>query len=351
MAEILSQDTVIPARDGYPLAATAFAPPAPPQRVVLINSATAVPRRIYRGLATYLAERGFAAVTYDYRGVAGSRPRSFKGFDARMRDWAALDASAAIDHMRNVWPAAALTVVGHSFGGQALGLAPNNSEVSRALLVAAQAGYWRLFAAPEKYRVYVLMRFIGVPVARALGYVPGRFGIGEDVPRGVFLEWTGWVRKPRYFFDDARSRRWKIFPASAAPSARSAWPTTRGPRRARSTCCAQGSPARRRSASTCIHATSPPHASGTSDSSGSSTATRCGATRRTGWRCRVGKFRFSQRRRWATALSRICPPLQRRVTRRCPPYEARVTVPMARMASINNRVRRSSSCTARSGRS
>ena len=212
MAEILSQDTVIPARDGYPLAATAFAPPAPPQRVVLINSATAVPRRIYRGLATYLAERGFAAVTYDYRGVAGSRPRSFKGFDARMRDWAALDASAAIDHMRNVWPAAALTVVGHSFGGQALGLAPNNSEVSRALLVAAQAGYWRLFAAPEKYRVYVLMRFIGVPVARALGYVPGRFGIGEDVPRGVFLEWTGWVRKPRYFFDDATLTALENFP-------------------------------------------------------------------------------------------------------------------------------------------
>ena len=142
MAEILAQDTVIPARDGYPLAATVFAPAAAPRRVVLINSATAVPRRIYRGFATFLAERGFAALAYDYRGVAGSRPPSLRGFEARMRDWAALDVAAAIDHMRNVWPAAALTVVGHSFGGQALGLAPNNREVSRALLVAAQAGYW-----------------------------------------------------------------------------------------------------------------------------------------------------------------------------------------------------------------
>src|SRR5262249_14510456 len=125
MAEILAQDTVIPARDGFSLAATVFTPAAPPQRVVLVNSATAVPRRIYRGFGTYLAERGFAVLTYDYRGIAGSRPRAFKGFEARMRDWAALDVTAAIDHMRTVWPAAMLAVVGHSFGGQAVGLAPN----------------------------------------------------------------------------------------------------------------------------------------------------------------------------------------------------------------------------------
>jgi predicted alpha/beta hydrolase len=72
MTEILAQDTVIPARDGYPLAATVFTPLERPRGTVLINSATAVPRKIYRGFATYLGERGFAALTYDYRGVAGS---------------------------------------------------------------------------------------------------------------------------------------------------------------------------------------------------------------------------------------------------------------------------------------
>src|SRR5262245_39165461 len=202
MTEILVQDTTVPARDGYPLAATVFTPQRAPRGTVLVNSATAVPRRIYRGFAGYLAERGFAALTYDYRGIAGSRPPSLRGFRVRMREWALLDAAALIDHMRQVWPAAELAVVGHSFGGQAVGLVPNNAEISRALLVAAQAGYWRLFHAPEKYRVYLLMRFIGTPIARILGYVPGRLGIGEDVPRDVFLEWTGWVRKPRYFFDD-----------------------------------------------------------------------------------------------------------------------------------------------------
>lgn len=202
MAEPLVQDTVIPARDRYPLAATVFTPAEAPRAAVLVNSATAVPRKIYRGFATFLAEQGFAVVTYDYRGVGGSRPAALKGFDASMSAWAALDVAAAIDHVRAVWPNAPLGVVGHSFGGQAIGLVPNNQEISRALLVASQAAYWRLLASPERYRAYALMRFIGSPVARALGYVPGWLGIGEDVPRGVFLEWTDWVMRKRYFFDD-----------------------------------------------------------------------------------------------------------------------------------------------------
>lgn len=203
MSAVLAQDTTFAARDGFQLAATVFSPAGQPRSAVLINSATAVPRKIYRGFATYLAEQGFTALTYDYRGTGGSRPASLRGFEARMRDWAALDVAAAIDHMRTVWPSLPLAVVGHSFGGQAVGLVPNNREISRALLVAAQAGYWRLFHSPESYRVYLMLRFIGSPVARTLGYMPGKLGIGEDLPRDVFLEWTGWVMKRRYFFDDA----------------------------------------------------------------------------------------------------------------------------------------------------
>jgi predicted alpha/beta hydrolase len=212
VSEVLIQDTSIAARDGYALAATVFTPATSPSRTVLINSATAVPRKIYRGFAAYLAEHGCAVLTYDYRGIGGSRPASLRGFQVRMRDWAALDVTAAIDHMRAVWPNLPLVVVGHSFGGQAFGLAPNNHQVSRALFVAAQAGYWRLFQSPEKYRVYAMLRLIGSPLARVLGYVPGKLGIGEDLPRDVFLEWTDWVMKRRYFFDDATLQALENFP-------------------------------------------------------------------------------------------------------------------------------------------
>jgi len=43
------------------------------RHAVLINSATAVPRKVYRGFAGYLAGRGCAVLTYDYRGTGDSR--------------------------------------------------------------------------------------------------------------------------------------------------------------------------------------------------------------------------------------------------------------------------------------
>src|SRR5258707_15784671 len=91
--DILVQDTTIAARDGYALAASVFVPQGAPAGAVLINSATAVPRKIYRGFAAYLASQGIAVVTYDYRGTGGSRPASLRGFNVRIADWAAPDAS------------------------------------------------------------------------------------------------------------------------------------------------------------------------------------------------------------------------------------------------------------------
>jgi len=206
------EDKYITAGDGYKLAATVYAPAAAARAIVLINSATAVPRKIYRGFATYLAERGLAALTYDYRGVGGSRPATLRGFSGRMRDWAALDVAAAVAHARQTWPSLPLLYVGHSFGGQALGLIPNNSEVSRAYFVSAQAAYWRQMPVPENFRAFLLMNLVGRTAAHAIGYVPGWIGIGEDLPKGVFLEWAGWVLMPRYFFDDSTLAALENFP-------------------------------------------------------------------------------------------------------------------------------------------
>ena len=211
--DVFIDDITFPAVDGYVLAATLYLPRGIKRNAVLINSATAVHRRIYKGFAGYLASRGCAVLTYDYRGMGDSRlkslagynqPRSLVGFQTSMSDWAARDVTAAVAWMRERYKTLPLNYVGHSFGGQALGLIPNNTEVSRALFVAAQAGYWRLIASPERYRVYLLLKFFGVPLTHLMGYTYGRFGLGEDLPKGVFLEWVRWVMNKRYMFDDPK---------------------------------------------------------------------------------------------------------------------------------------------------
>jgi len=128
---VFIDDITFPAEDGYVLGATLFLPLGAKQHAVLINSATAVPRKIYRKFAGYLARRGCAVLTYDYRGIGDSRqraltgyvkPKSLVGFKASMADWAALDVTAAVKWMRERYHSLPLTYVGHSFGGQALGL-------------------------------------------------------------------------------------------------------------------------------------------------------------------------------------------------------------------------------------
>ncbi|MGY4296316.1 putative alpha/beta hydrolase [Bradyrhizobium sp. i1.4.4] len=91
--DVFIDEISFPATDGYPLAGTLFLPRGTKRHAVLINSATAVPRKIYRGFASYLAHRGCAVLTYDYRGIGDSRqpamvgynqPKSLVGFKASM---------------------------------------------------------------------------------------------------------------------------------------------------------------------------------------------------------------------------------------------------------------------------
>ena len=200
--DVFVDDITFQAADRYTLAATLCLPRGRKTHAVLISSATAAPRKIYRSFASYLASRGCVCLTYDYRGIGGSRPASLSGFNASMSDWAAKDVTAAVGWLRERYKDLPLAYVGHSFGGQALGLIPNNNTVSRALLIAAQAGYWGLMTPLEGWRVYAMLNFIGKPVTRLLGYAPGKMGLGEDLPKGVFLEWTRWVNSQRYMFDD-----------------------------------------------------------------------------------------------------------------------------------------------------
>ena len=219
--DVFIDDISLPATDGYPLEATLFLPRGAKRHAVLINSATAVPRKLYKGFASYLARRGCAVLTYDYRGTGDSRqksltnysqPRSLVGFKASMSDWAALDVTAAVAWMRQRYKTLPLNYVGHSFGGQALGLLPNNTDVSRALFIAAQAGTWKLMAAPERYRVYAMLNFVGAPLTRLMGYTPGWSGLGLDLPKDVFLQWVGWVMSERYMFDDPNLKALENFP-------------------------------------------------------------------------------------------------------------------------------------------
>jgi len=193
----------IPARDGYPLAGTLYPAHRDTRSVVILSSATAVPRRFYRHFAAALAAAGYTVLTYDYRGIGDSKPKVLKGFDARARDWALLDMAGVLDWVKRELTPRRLFMVGHSFGGQVAGLLDNVDDVDGMLTFSSQSGYWRMQGGEQKFTV-LLHVHVSLPLlSKAFGYMPwSKISSAEDLPKGVALEWARWCRNPKYLLGD-----------------------------------------------------------------------------------------------------------------------------------------------------
>lgn len=188
-----------PARDGYRLAGTLYRPATANRRAVLVQAAAGVKQEYYGRFAAYLATRGFSALTFDYRGIGGSRPPRLRGFPARMRDWADKDIAGALDYLARATHGARLIGLGHSFGGQVFPLVPGCERYVAVVAVASQSGYWRHWPGPGKAGMWFLTHALLPGLSRLLGYMPARvFRQGEDLPRGVATEWARWCRHPEY---------------------------------------------------------------------------------------------------------------------------------------------------------
>lgn len=193
----------VAAADGYALAATLFSS-GDDGTVVLVNSATGVPRRFYQRFASFIREHGWSAVTYDYRGIGDSRPQSLRGFAASMHEWAFLDMTAMVEWVDRKLSPKRLFVIGHSFGGQTPGMIGNAQRIDAMVGVSAQSGYWGAQGGREPQRVRFIVT-VAIPLlSRLVGYFPWSwFARGADLPKGVALEWARWCRKPNYLLDDA----------------------------------------------------------------------------------------------------------------------------------------------------
>jgi predicted alpha/beta hydrolase len=195
--------------DGWPLGARLYHPLGPARGTVLIHGATAVPQTYYARFASWLADAGLRVLTYDYRGVGDSRPASLRGFPATMTDWARLDARAALDLVQERYGDRPIFLIGHSFGGQLLGLVDEMRDVAGALLVASQLGYYGHWPLPERLSLALTWYALIPTVTGTFGYLPGWLGLGTDLPAGVAQEWAHWCRHPEYFIGehpDARER-------------------------------------------------------------------------------------------------------------------------------------------------
>ncbi len=196
------------ARDGFALCGHLYGDPATARAGLLIAPAMGVEQRYYADFAHWMAAQGWLVMSFDYRGMGASRPaemrHSLKGLDADIRTWAEQDAAGAVDELaRLLGPDRPLHWLGHSLGGQILGLLPNRDRIGKAVTVGCGSGYWRENAAGLRRYVWWLW-YVVVPLSLPLfGYFPGRRlrKVG-DLPRGVMAQWRRWCLDRDYLMGE-----------------------------------------------------------------------------------------------------------------------------------------------------
>jgi predicted alpha/beta hydrolase len=212
------EEVRFPTRDGRTLVGRLYHPPASPDRLVVVHGGVGFPARYYQDFARWLADGHQAAVlTYDYRDFGWSLDRPLVRSEARLRDWAITDQSAALSFAVGRFPRLRPRILGHSLGGQWLAFHEEVGRIERAAAVASGPAYWRDHPWPMWPQVLAFWWLLGPAAARLAGYLPGRrLGLGADIPAGIYWEWRALCLRPGYH----RPEWGRAYPQPALDAAR-----------------------------------------------------------------------------------------------------------------------------------
>lgn len=193
-------DLSLTTTDGLTLGATHWRSEAADHGVIVIATATGVHHRFYRRFAEFLTQGGYEVMAFDWRGMGASRTeRGHRDPRLTMRHWGERDLATAIAWADERAHGRPVQLVGHSFGGQALGLAPNADRVKRALFVGSQHGWMGHWPLGLRIPLWLLWRFAMPLGAATLGRFPSNLlGMGETLPQEVAREWARWCSRPEH---------------------------------------------------------------------------------------------------------------------------------------------------------
>ncbi|WP_299979034.1 alpha/beta fold hydrolase [uncultured Pseudoteredinibacter sp.] len=194
---------ILHCNDGYPLAYRHY-----PSRgsdaakaVVIIGSALGVSHNFYRRFAEYLCEHGYECLSFDYRGT-GEQSESLSA-NVSTEHWGILDIEAVIQEA--LASGRPVHFIGHSIGGQLLGLAPSATKLSSITLVAASAPYWKRWQGTARFKIW-LLSFVLVPVLARLNepFPIAALGLGNiRIPSRCIARWAQWMRGEDYLLSAA----------------------------------------------------------------------------------------------------------------------------------------------------
>ena len=181
------------------LAATVYRPKNEMKAAVMIAPATGIKRQFYHNFATYLAASGFGVLTFDNEGIGESLNSALAKCDASLISWGRHDMPAVLDALQDEFSDVTYHLIGHSAGGQLIGLMPNYKAIASVFNVACSSGQIKNMAMPYKLKAMGFMDAF-IPLTNlTFGYTPAdKIGMGEPLPRGVARQWREWCNGAGY---------------------------------------------------------------------------------------------------------------------------------------------------------
>lgn len=184
--------------DNTPLTAHLFEPKVFNNQFIVINSATGVRQQMYFGIAQFLSEKGFTVMTYDYRGIGLSKPRTIIDSNASMRLWGTQDFPAITHYIKTHFPHHEKYAIGHSVGALILGMNEDALDFEKLVFIATQKAYVENLTWKIKLIAYLGFGILQPLLTKIFGYFPANwFGIGESLPAGVAFDWRTLILHPK----------------------------------------------------------------------------------------------------------------------------------------------------------
>lgn len=171
--------------------------------VLIIASATGVKQKYYQKFAEFLSLHQIIVITFDYSGIGKSLYRPIKKQGNNAWDWGRLDLESVINYAAELYPGLKLSIIGHSMGGQLIGLSKASLKLDKVILVAAQSGYWKYWSGFARIKMWLNWYLLFPILISVFGFFPGKKISGmENLPKHVAKQWSQWGRHKDYLLSE-----------------------------------------------------------------------------------------------------------------------------------------------------
>ncbi|WP_392343294.1 alpha/beta fold hydrolase [uncultured Shewanella sp.] len=185
--------------DSVELVATIYEPTITVKGAVMMAPATGIKRQFYANFANYLANNGYGVITFDNRGIGGSSTGPVTQNAASLQCWGEKDKPAVLECLQQTFPQTKYHLVGHSAGGQLLGLMHNAMDISSMFNFACSSGQLRNMKLSYLVQAHFFMNAF-IPLSNTLfGHTKSQWvGMGEPLPKAVAKQWQQWCNGQGY---------------------------------------------------------------------------------------------------------------------------------------------------------